>query len=97
VFGTVKRTCFPDELTDQFSAQVQAYKQDRKKKKASSKVQHHSVLAHAFETFGSQEKADHWLRRPNRLFNGRAPLEVIESDPQAVEIELTKIDHGVYV
>jgi hypothetical protein len=56
-----------------------------------------TVLAHVFETFGSQEKANHWLRRPNHVFEGRTPLEAIERDPQAVEIELTRIDHGVYV
>ena len=56
-----------------------------------------AVLAHAHETFGSQEKANHWLRRPNHVFQGRTPLEVLESDPQAVEIELTRIDYGVYI
>ena len=56
-----------------------------------------AVLAHAFETFGSPEKANHWLHRPNHVFQGRTPLEVIGSNPQAVEIELTRIDHGVYI
>ena len=56
-----------------------------------------AVLAHAHETFGSQEKANHWLRRPNHVFQGRTPLEVVGSDPQAVEIELTRIDYGVYI
>jgi len=56
-----------------------------------------AVLAHAFDTFGSHEKANHWLRRPNHVFQSRTPLEVIGSDPEAVEIELTRIDHGVYI
>jgi RNA polymerase sigma-70 factor (ECF subfamily) len=56
-----------------------------------------AVLAHAVDTFGSQEKANHWLRRPNHVFQGRTPLEVIGIDPQSVEIELTRIDHGVYI
>jgi uncharacterized protein (DUF2384 family) len=55
------------------------------------------ALAHAFGTFGSRQKTDHWLHRPNHTFQGRTPLAVIETDPQAVEIELTKIDHGVYI
>jgi hypothetical protein len=55
------------------------------------------VMAHAYETFGSPEKTSHWLHRPNHVFQGRTPLEVIGSDPQAVEIELTRIDHGVYI
>jgi len=58
--------------------------------------QNDTVLAHALETFGSEEKADHWLHRPNHVFQGKTPLEMIESDPQQVEIELTRIDHGVY-
>ncbi len=56
-----------------------------------------AVVAHTFETFGSFEKANHWLHRPNHVFQGRTPLEVIATDPQAVEIELTRIDHGVYI
>jgi len=56
-----------------------------------------TVLAHARETFGSREKTDHWLHRPNHVFQGKTPLEMIESDPQQVEIELTRIDHGVYI
>jgi hypothetical protein len=56
-----------------------------------------AVLAHVFETFGSSEKANHWLHRPNHVFQGRTPLEVIGSNPEAVEIELTRIDYGVYI
>ena len=56
-----------------------------------------TVMAHALETFGSPEKTDHWLNRPNEIFQGHTPLEVLKTDPQAVEIELTRIDHGVYI
>lgn len=56
-----------------------------------------AVLAHAFETFGSRDKAEHWLHRPNHVFQGKTPQEMLSSDPQAVEVELTRIDHGVYV
>jgi len=56
-----------------------------------------AVLAHARETFGSDQKANHWLHRPNHVFQGKTPLEMIESDPHQVEIELTRIDHGVYI
>jgi uncharacterized protein (DUF2384 family) len=56
-----------------------------------------SVLAHAFETFGAEVKTNHWLNRPNHLFGGKTPREMIEIDLQAVEIELGRIDHGIYV
>jgi RNA polymerase sigma-70 factor, ECF subfamily len=55
------------------------------------------ILAHAAETFGSAEKADHWLNRPNHVFQGRTPRATLATDPQSVEIELSRIDHGVYI
>ena len=56
-----------------------------------------ALRAHVLETFGSAQKADHWLNRSNHVFGGKTPLQMMESDPQAVEIELTRIDHGVYI
>jgi Antitoxin Xre/MbcA/ParS C-terminal toxin-binding domain len=56
-----------------------------------------TVRAHALEAFGDAEKTDHWLRRPNQLFQGRSPLQVLEVDPAAVEVEIVRIEHGVYV
>jgi uncharacterized protein (DUF2384 family) len=56
-----------------------------------------SVAAHALATFGSPEKAQHWMNRPNPLFQGKTPAQVIESDPVEAEAELVRIDHGVYV
>jgi uncharacterized protein (DUF2384 family) len=56
-----------------------------------------TIRAHALEAFGNVEKTDHWLHRPNQLFQGRSPLEVLEVDPAAVEAEIVRIEHGVYV
>jgi uncharacterized protein (DUF2384 family) len=59
-----------------------------------------AILAHAFETFGSADKAWHWLERPNTLFAGSSPLHLLQTDPtqyELVEDELTRIDHGVFV
>jgi DNA-directed RNA polymerase specialized sigma24 family protein len=55
------------------------------------------ILTHAAETFGTAEKADHWLNRPNHVFQSRTPLEMLAIDPQSVEIELSRIDYGVYI
>jgi uncharacterized protein (DUF2384 family) len=55
------------------------------------------VEAHALETFGSFAKANHWLNRPNPLFEGKSPLQVLQVDPELVEAELVRIDHNVYV
>jgi uncharacterized protein (DUF2384 family) len=56
-----------------------------------------SVKAHALDTFGSAEKAEHWMTRPNPLFDGKTPIEVMQSDPIGVEAALVRIDYGVYV
>jgi uncharacterized protein (DUF2384 family) len=55
------------------------------------------VIPHALATFGSPDKAKHWMNRPNPLFQGKTPVQVMESDPVGVEAELVRIDHGVYM
>ncbi len=58
------------------------------------------IIAHAFETFGSEEKAWHWLERPNGLFAGAAPIDILQTDParyELIEDELMRIDYGVFV
>jgi uncharacterized protein (DUF2384 family) len=56
-----------------------------------------SIKAHALDTFGTAEKAEHWMSRPNPLFHRKTPLRVIQSDPSSVEAELVRIDHGFYI
>ena len=55
------------------------------------------VLAHALDTFGSKTKADEWLNRPNQVFSGRSPIQILTEDPGIVEEELVRIDHGMFV
>lgn len=55
------------------------------------------VHLHAFETFGEEAKAVHWLNRPNHLFGGRTPAQALEAEPESVERELTRIGHGIFV
>jgi putative toxin-antitoxin system antitoxin component (TIGR02293 family) len=54
------------------------------------------VGAQAAATLGSEEKAAQWLRRPNRALRNRAPLELVDSDIGARQVEevLGRIDHG---
>ena len=59
-----------------------------------------AIVAHALETFGSEEKAWMWLERSNALLGGSAPIQILQSDPtnyELVEDELTRIDYGVFV
>ena len=57
---------------------------------------HDHVRSHVLETFGEESKATHWLNRPNHLFSGRTPAEVLETEPETVERELVRIDHGIF-
>lgn len=55
------------------------------------------VLAAAEETFGSQEKAGLWLRRPTTALAGEAPLHRLDTDAGSREVEalLGHIGHGI--
>jgi uncharacterized protein (DUF2384 family) len=66
-------------------------------RRPSDEISRDSVAAHALATFGSPEKAQHWMNRPNPLFHGKTPAQMIKSDLVAVEAELVRIDHGVYM
>lgn len=55
------------------------------------------VIADAEETFGSQAKAGLWLRRPSIALAGERPLELLDTDEGAREVEtlLGRIAHGI--
>lgn len=55
-----------------------------------------SAEKHVLDTFGTPEKAEHWLSRPNPLFGGKTPRQVLQADPSWVEAALVRIDNGVY-
>ena len=54
------------------------------------------ISAQAAFTFGSDEKAAQWLRRPNRALGNRPPLDLLDSDigTRQVEDVLGRIAHG---
>jgi putative toxin-antitoxin system antitoxin component (TIGR02293 family) len=56
------------------------------------------VFANAAETLGSEEKATQWLKAPNRALGGERPLDQLDTDPGAREVEdvLGRIAYGVY-
>jgi uncharacterized protein (DUF2384 family) len=60
-------------------------------------VNYADVLSHAVDTFGSRANANSWLNRPNRMFANKTPLQILTEDPGAVEEELVRIDHGMFV
>ena len=54
------------------------------------------VGAQAAATLGSEQKAAQWLRRPNRALGNLAPLDLIDSDIGARQVEevLGRMEHG---
>ena len=56
------------------------------------------VLAAATETLGSKEKATKWLETPNRALGDDRPLDRMNTDSGALEVEaiLGRIEHGIY-
>ena len=56
------------------------------------------VYATAVEMIGNESKAVEWLRTPNRALGGEIPLDTLDTDPGAREVEdiLGRIAYGVY-
>jgi len=56
------------------------------------------VYAIAVEMIGNKEKAVEWLRTPNRALAGERPLDQLDTDLGAREVEdvLGRIAYGVY-
>lgn len=54
------------------------------------------VIALAKRYIGDDDKARRWLKRPNRALGGRAPLDLIDTEPgaRAVENALGRIAYG---
>lgn len=56
------------------------------------------VVVRAIEVLGNTEKANVWLRTPNRSLRGESPMSLLETDLGArmVERTLGRVEHGVY-
>jgi putative toxin-antitoxin system antitoxin component (TIGR02293 family) len=56
------------------------------------------VYAHAVEMIGEEDKAVRWLQTPNRALGGERPIEQVDTDVGAREVEdiLGRIAYGVY-
>ena len=55
------------------------------------------VIAYAEEMFDSEEKASTWLRRATSILDGERPLDLLDTEEGAREVEtvLTRIAHGI--
>jgi len=56
------------------------------------------VFATAVEMIGEEDKAVEWLQTPNRALGGKKPLDELDTDVGAREVEdlLGRIAYGVY-
>jgi putative toxin-antitoxin system antitoxin component (TIGR02293 family) len=56
------------------------------------------IYSRAHEVFGDREKANRWMRRPNRVLEGKTPLSLLRtsSGSELVEAILDRIAYGVY-
>jgi putative toxin-antitoxin system antitoxin component (TIGR02293 family) len=56
------------------------------------------VALWAQETFGDQQKAATWLRRPNRALGGNLPIDLLDTDDGArlVEQVIGRLGYGVF-
>jgi putative toxin-antitoxin system antitoxin component (TIGR02293 family) len=56
------------------------------------------VMKLAERVFGELDRAQRWLRKPNRGMEGIVPLDLLESESGAILVEqsLHQIDHGIY-
>jgi putative toxin-antitoxin system antitoxin component (TIGR02293 family) len=57
------------------------------------------IFTLTLEVFGNREKAWHWLRKPKRLFDDKAPLDLLDTEAgtRVVEEELIRIDEGMFI
>lgn len=56
------------------------------------------VVAQAEAVFDNREKAMHWLRQPMKRFDGKTPVDMLETDvgSRLVEEALVRIDEGFF-
>jgi Protein of unknown function (DUF2384) len=97
--GLIQRNSFysPVEVAEMLSASSPLRKKPKATNVDPNLTEYATVLAHAVDTFGSRPNANAWLHRPNRMFANQTPLQILTEDPAAVEEELVRIDHGMFV
>ena|SRR5271165_642075 len=97
--GQIQRDAFysPREVAEMLSASGASRRKPKATNVDPNLTEYATVLAHAVDTFGSRPNANAWLHRPNRMFANQTPLQILTEDPAAVEEELVRIDHGMFV
>ena len=57
------------------------------------------IFERAVEVFGDESEAKLWLKEPKSALEGKAPIQLINTDlgVQQVELMLGRIEHGIFV
>jgi putative toxin-antitoxin system antitoxin component (TIGR02293 family) len=57
-----------------------------------------TLMAHALDTFGDEQKAKSWLATPNPVLNNQEPIQLARTPEGARRVEevLTRIDYGMF-
>lgn len=57
-----------------------------------------SIAARAEDVFEDEQKARNWLRRPNQALAGEIPLNLLDTETGAQQVDdvLSRIEYGVY-
>lgn len=63
-----------------------------------TRVRLERLLHFADRVFGDPGEADHWMRTAQTVFGGKSPLELLDTEAGAREVEraLARIEYGVY-
>jgi putative toxin-antitoxin system antitoxin component (TIGR02293 family) len=56
------------------------------------------ITALAERVFGNREKATAWLNKPKQQFNGKSPMQMVDTEDgeRLVEKALIRIDEGMF-
>jgi putative toxin-antitoxin system antitoxin component (TIGR02293 family) len=56
------------------------------------------IIAHAESVFGNKKSASNWLRSEVPSLGGQRPLDILDTDAGALEVDdlLGRIEHGVF-
>lgn len=57
------------------------------------------IFDRAVEVFGDKSEAKFWLKEPKSALEGKAPIQVINTEPGVAQVELmlNRIDRGIFV
>ncbi|MFT3674555.1 MAG: DUF2384 domain-containing protein [Chitinophagaceae bacterium] len=68
------------------------------KKISSHAIEIAKIMEHAYQVFGSEEKARHWFTTPNRALNNKQPYQLLDTFTgiSMVNDVLVRIEEGVY-